>query len=132
MIPSWQPLYDLYAILIGAAAIALTYLVAYFPLFLWLKARSAGVSIGVWNLMRLRMMGVPPAPIVDYLIIATEAGIPVTLDQLTTLHLAGGHIDAVIQRLIRAKREHDPLTWNEAVVIDLSGWDGRKGPKPIA
>jgi uncharacterized protein YqfA (UPF0365 family) len=91
----------------------------YFPIALWLKARAAGAPVGFFTIVRLRIMGIEPAPIVNAFIVATKAGIQVSMDQLTAHQMAGGHIEAVIARLIQAKRENDPLNWGQASAIDF-------------
>ncbi|HXW77043.1 MAG TPA: flotillin-like protein FloA [Candidatus Eremiobacteraceae bacterium] len=93
----------------------------YFPFGLWISARAAGVPLGIFSLLRMRLMRVPPSVIVSSLITATKAGVPVTVDQLQAQYLAGGHIDIVVQGLIAAQRAQVPMEWARAAAIDLAG-----------
>jgi uncharacterized protein YqfA (UPF0365 family) len=103
------------------AFIALLIFFHYFPFGLWIKARAAGVPLGMFSLVRMRIMGVSPSVIVQGLIVATKAGVHVTTDQMTTHFLAGGHIDIVIGSLIAAQRAQVPLDWAQSTAIDLAG-----------
>jgi uncharacterized protein YqfA (UPF0365 family) len=93
----------------------------YFPFGLWISARSAGVPLGIFSLVRMRLMRVPPSVIVQNLITAVKAGVPVSTDLLIAHYLAGGHIDVVVQSLIAAQRAQVPLDWGQAAAIDLAG-----------
>ncbi|HLJ83377.1 MAG TPA: flotillin-like protein FloA [Candidatus Eremiobacteraceae bacterium] len=93
----------------------------YFPFGLWMSARFAGVPLGIFSLVRMRFMRVPPAVIVQNLITAVKAGVPVSTDLLIAHYLAGGHVDVVVQSLIAAQRAQVPLDWGQAAAIDLAG-----------
>jgi uncharacterized protein YqfA (UPF0365 family) len=93
----------------------------YFPFGLWISALSAGVPLGIFSLVRMRFMRVPPSVIVQNLITAVKAGVPVSTDLLIAHYLAGGHIDVVVQSLIAAQRAQVPLDWGQAAAIDLAG-----------
>ncbi|MBV8170990.1 MAG: flotillin-like protein FloA [Candidatus Eremiobacteraeota bacterium] len=93
----------------------------YFPFGLWIRAQAAGVPIGIFTLVRLRIMGIPPSVIVDSLIMARKAGIAVNDAQLQAQYLSGGHLDRVVLSLIAAQRAQIPLEWTRACAIDLAG-----------
>jgi len=93
----------------------------YFPFGLWIRAQAAGVPIGIFTLVRLRIMGIPPSVIVDSLIMARKAGIEVNDSQLQAQYLSGGHLDRVVLSLIAAQRAQIPLEWTRACAIDLAG-----------
>ena len=105
------------AVLIFIAFMVFLY---YFPFQLWIKGRAAGVPLGIFSLVRMRIMGVSPSIIVDNLIVATKAGVHVTTDQLIAHYMAGGHIDVVIGSLIAAQRAQVTLDWGQAAAIDLA------------
>jgi uncharacterized protein YqfA (UPF0365 family) len=108
-------------VVVFLAIIAFFVFLYYFPFGLWISARAAGVPLGIFSLLRMRLMRVPPSVIVSSLITATKAGVPVTVDQLQAQYLAGGHIDVVVQSLIAAQRAQVPMEWARAAAIDLAG-----------
>ena len=107
------------AVLIFIAFMVFLY---YFPFQLWIKGRAAGVPLGIFSLVRMRIMGVSPSIIVDNLIVATKAGVPRHY-RPTDRALHGGRcrIDVVIGSLIAAQRAQVALDWGQAAAIDLAG-----------
>jgi uncharacterized protein YqfA (UPF0365 family) len=93
----------------------------YFPFGLWVRARAAGVPLGIFSLLRMRLMGIPPSVIVDALVMARKAGLQMTVDQLQAHYLSGGHIDIVTLALIAAQRAQIPMEWQRATAVDLAG-----------
>lgn len=105
------------------AFLALMIFLYYFPFGLWVRAQAAGVRVGIFSLLRMRLIRIPPSIIVDALVTASKAGVNVTVDQLQSHYLSGGHIDKVILALIAAERAQIPLTWQRACAVDLAGRD---------
>jgi uncharacterized protein YqfA (UPF0365 family) len=111
----------------GVLFLAFVFIVAffiflyYFPFGIWIRARAAGVPLGIFSLLRMRLIRIPPAIIVDALITSSKAGVHVSVDQLQAHYLAGGHIDNVILALIAAQRAQIPMEWQRATAIDLAG-----------
>ncbi len=103
------------------AIIAFFMFLYYFPFGLWIRAQAAGVHLGIFTLVRMRLMGVPPSVIVDALIMARKAGLNVTDTQLQSQYLSGGHVDNVTLALIAAQRAQIPLPWERACAVDLAG-----------
>lgn len=93
------------------------------PLGLWISAIAAGVRVGIFTLVGMRLRRVPPAKIVMPLIKANKAGLDVNVNQLEAHYLAGGNVDRVIDALIAAHRAEIPLTFQRAAAIDLAGRD---------
>ncbi len=93
----------------------------YFPFGLWVRARAAGVPLGIFSLLRMRLIGIPPSVIVDALVMARKAGLDVTVDQLQAHYLSGGHIDTVTLALIAAQRAQITMEWQRATAVDLAG-----------
>jgi len=87
----------------------------------WIKAGSAGVSIGPMDFIGMRLKKVPQDKMVDMLIKVKSAGLAVTKRELEAHFLAGGSIDAVCQALIEADKANIPLTFAQAAAIDLAG-----------
>lgn len=93
------------------------------PLGLWISALAANVSVGIFNLVGMRLRRVPPSNIVLPLIKATKAGMEVSVNQLEAHYLAGGNVDKVIDALIAAQRAEIPLSFERSAAIDLAGRD---------
>lgn len=113
-----------YVILIGAAVIVLWLFMYLLPVNLWITAVFSGVKVNLLSLFFMRIRKVPPALIVQSLILATKAGIEdITSDQLETHYLARGHLSAVIKALIVAGKANLTMSFKQATAIDLAGRD---------
>ena len=93
------------------------------PVGLWISAVAAGVRIGIWNLVGMRLRRVKPARIVMPMVKATKAGLNLTVNQLEAHYLAGGDVDKVVNALIAAERAGMDLSFEQASAIDLAGRD---------
>ncbi len=93
------------------------------PLGLWVSALAAGVNVGIFTLVGMRVRRVNPAQIVMPLIKANKAGLDVNVNQLEAHYLAGGDVDRVVDALIAAERASIPLTFERSAAIDLAGRD---------
>ena len=91
------------------------------PLGLWISALAAGVHVGIFTLIGMRLRRVPPSKIVLPLIKANKAGLDVNVNQLEAHFLAGGDVDKVIDALIAAHRAQIVLPFERAAAIDLAG-----------
>ena len=91
------------------------------PLGLWISALAAGVNVGIFTLVGMRLRRVPPAQIVMPLIKANKAGLDVNVNQLEAHYLAGGDVDRVVDALIAAHRAQIPLPFERSAAIDLAG-----------
>ena len=93
------------------------------PLGLWVSALAAGVNVGIFTLVGMRLRRVYPSQIVMPLIKANKAGLDVNVNQLEAHYLAGGDVDRVVDALIAAERASIPLTFERSAAIDLAGRD---------
>ncbi len=91
------------------------------PIGLWISAIAAGVNVGIFNLIGMRLRRVPASKIVLPLIKANKAGLDVNVNQLEAHYLAGGNVDRVIDALIAAHRAQINLTFERSCAIDLAG-----------
>lgn len=91
------------------------------PLGLWISAIAAGVHVGIFTLIGMRLRRVPPAQIVLPLIKANKAGLNVNVNQLEAHFLAGGNVDRVVDALIAAHRAEIALPFERSAAIDLAG-----------
>jgi uncharacterized protein YqfA (UPF0365 family) len=111
-------------ILFVIGAVIFVLLFFYFiPVGLWISALASGVPIGIFNLIAMRLRKVPPAVIVNGMITAYKAGVPLKSDLLEAHYLAGGNIIRVVNALISADKANIGLSFNEATAIDLAGRD---------
>ena len=93
------------------------------PIGLSMTARAAGVNVGIFNLVGMRLRRVIPSKIVLPLVKANKAGLDVNANQLEAHYLAGGDVDRVVDALIAAQRATMSLTFERAAAIDLAGRD---------
>lgn len=93
------------------------------PIPLWLSAKFANVHISLMQLVFMRFRRVPPSIIVNAMVTATKAGIPVERDLLEAHYLAGGNIGKVVRALISADKANIELDFKAATAIDLAGRD---------
>lgn len=93
------------------------------PIPLWLSAKFANVHISLMQLLFMRFRRVPPSLIVNAMVTATKAGIPVERDLLEAHFLAGGNVTKVIRALISAEKANLGLDFKAATAIDLAGRD---------
>lgn len=111
----------------GFMVVLLVFIIAVFlhfvPLGLWISAISAGVHVGIFDLVGMRLRRVIPQRIVLPLIKANKAGLDVQVNQLEAHYLAGGDVDRVVDALIAAERAAIALPFERAAAIDLAGRD---------
>lgn len=93
------------------------------PVRLWVEALSAGVSVGMGNLIGMRLRKVSPPAVVRPLIWATKAGIPLGANDLEAHYLAGGQVERVVRALISADKASIEMSFQQAAAIDLAGRD---------
>jgi len=96
---------------------------SFVPLGLWISAAAAGVRVGIFYLIGMKLRRVPPARIVNALIKAEKAGLDSGIDKLEAHYLAGGNVDRVVNALIAAHRAGIDLPFERAAAIDLAGRD---------
>lgn len=110
-------------IFVGIAFILLSILLSFIPLGLWISAYAAGVKVGIFTLVGMRLRRVVPSKIINPMIKASKAGLNVSINKLEAHYLAGGNVDRVINALIAAQRADIPLEFERAAAIDLAGRD---------
>lgn len=110
-------------IIIVAVIVFLALFFSFVPVGLWISAAAAGVRVGIFTLVGMRLRRVVPQRIINPLIKAQKAGLSVTINQLEAHYLAGGNVDKVVNALIAAQRANIPLGFERAAAIDLAGRD---------
>ncbi|MCU0689534.1 MAG: flotillin-like FloA family protein, partial [Phycisphaerales bacterium] len=90
---------------------------------LYIQALFSKASVGLLDLVGMRLRKVDPRAIVLSRIRAVKAGLDISTSQLETHYLAGGRVPNVITALISAKSARIPLDWDTACAIDRAGRD---------
>ncbi|CAM2755021.1 UPF0365 protein [Salinicoccus roseus] len=109
--------------LIVIAFIVISFLLSFVPIGLWISAIAAGVNVGIFSLVGMRLRRVKPKRVIEPMIKAHKAGLKVTTNQLESHFLAGGNVDRVVDALIAAQRADINLTFERCAAIDLAGRD---------
>jgi len=91
-------------------------------LSLWFQAFVSGTPIPLFNIIGMSLRKIPPSLIVNARINSFKAGLKdVSVSDLETHYLAGGHVTEVVQALIAADKANISLDWRRATAIDLAG-----------
>jgi len=94
---------------------------------LWFQAFVSGTPIPLFNIIGMSLRKIPPRIIVNARINAFKAGLKtITVEDLETHYLAGGHVTEVVQAMIAADKANIPIDWRRATAIDLAGRDLRE------
>ncbi|WP_077327055.1 flotillin-like protein FloA [Virgibacillus siamensis] len=110
-------------IIIAVILIVVAVLFTFIPVMLWISALAAGVKVGIFTLVGMRLRRVIPSRVINPLIKAHKAGLSVTTNQLESHYLAGGNVDRVVNALIAAQRANIELSFERTAAIDLAGRD---------
>jgi uncharacterized protein YqfA (UPF0365 family) len=108
-------------LIIGLSFVALSVFFTFVPIMLWISALAAGVKVGIFTLVGMRLRRVIPARVINPLVKAVKAGIELNTNQLESHYLAGGNVDRVVNALIAAHRANIDLSFERAAAIDLAG-----------
>lgn len=93
-------------------------------LSLWFQAFVSGTPIPLFNIIGMSLRKIPPRIIVNARINLFKAGLKqISVSDLETHYLAGGHVTNVVEALIAAEKANIPLDWRRATAIDLAGRD---------
>lgn len=91
---------------------------------LWFQAFVSGTPIPLFNIIGMSLRKIPPRVIVNARINLFKAGLKqISVADLETHFLAGGHVPNVVEALIAADKANIPLDWRRATAIDLAGRD---------
>lgn len=110
-------------VIITAVVVFLVLFFNFIPVGLWISAFAAGVHVGIFTLIGMRLRRVSPIKIILPLIKASKAGLDINVNQLEAHYLAGGNVDKVVNALIAAYRAEMNLLFVRAAAIDLAGRD---------
>lgn len=89
---------------------------------LWFQAFVSGTPIRLFNIIGMSLRKIPPQVIVNARITLYKAGLKtITVSDLETHYMAGGHVTDVAIAMIAADKANIPLDWRQATAIDLAG-----------
>jgi uncharacterized protein YqfA (UPF0365 family) len=100
----------------------------FFPISLWITARVSGVSVGLFEMVFMRIRKVPVRVVVDSLITATKAGLKVTSTDLETHYLPGAMCQKLSGPLSLPKKQTSSWISNKP---PPSIWQGAMCLKPF-
>jgi uncharacterized protein YqfA (UPF0365 family) len=87
---------------------------------IYLRALFSGAKVTFIELIALRLRRIPLGLVVNNRIAAVRSGVPLSIDELSTHHLAGGNVPMVVLALIAARKAGIHLVFDRACVIDLA------------
>jgi uncharacterized protein YqfA (UPF0365 family) len=119
---STSPLVVGILVVVFIVALVLLVFVAQF-IKLYVRALVSGASVGLLDLIGMRVRNVNPIAIVNSRIQASRAGINVSTPEMESHVLAGGDVQRVINAMIAANKANIDLPWQTATAIDLAGRD---------
>ena len=111
------------AIIIVAAVIIVSLFLHFVPIGLWISAMAAGVSVGIVNLIGMRLRRVILSKIILPLVKAIKRLPMSTSTSWKPITWLAGDVDHVVDALIAAHRATMSLTFERACAIDLAGRD---------
>jgi len=85
----------------------------------WLRAWMSGARVTFMELIALKLRAIPVRTMVDTRIILVKSGFNVSVDDLSTHHLAGGDVHMVMQGLLKAAKKNIDLSFDQACALDL-------------
>jgi uncharacterized protein YqfA (UPF0365 family) len=110
------------AVVVGLFVLVIMFALGQF-LSLWVQAMVSGASVGLFELIFMRLRKVDVRMIVYSRIRAVKAGMDIPTNALEGHFLAGGRVPNVITAMISAQKAGIDLPWDTATAIDLAGRD---------
>ena len=98
-------------------------LVAFNFLGTLIRAYLAGAKIGLFDLIRMRLLGIDYKLVVNQKIAMVNAGVKVETKDLETHLLSRGNLQRTSAAVVAAKKASLDLPWSIAAAIDLAGRD---------
>lgn len=108
----------LFWVAVGVVGILGLIVITFFSV--WLRALLAGAPVSFASLLAMQLRRVPYSTVVDARVMASKAGIKLTIDELEAHYLAEGNLIPTVQALIAAAKARIPLDFSRACAIDLA------------
>lgn len=118
-VPLWVPL-TITLVVVVALIVAMCFIV---PINVWFRALASGAHVSMFRLIGMKMRKVDYKVITNIYIISQKAGLDISVADLETHLMAGGHLNKVVEALIAAHSAKLDLTLEQAKAIDLAGRD---------
>jgi len=108
-------------VIVGTGVICILSAIVYFvPVFApWLQAYLSGVPLSVLDLVGMRMRKIDVRAVLRALILAHQAGAPLSSAEMQRACLQGADLEKVTLAFIRAKKEKLDITFKQLVEADL-------------
>ena len=125
-VPELLALDVLQVVLLALAGVALLVGLIFVGFFLryfnlWFRGFVSRAGISPWGIAFMALRKVSPQVIVDSKVMAVQAGLNVTNENMEAHYLAGGNVPLIVRALIAAHRAQIDLDWDTAAAIDLAG-----------
>ena len=91
-----------------------------------MRAYVSGARVTFLELIVLQVQNIPVRKIVDVRITLIKSGFNVSVDDLSTHHIAGGDVHMVMQGLLKAKEKNIDLSFDQACALDLQDKGNQK------
>ena len=117
-----HPVLVVFGIIAGIVALVFLLMISQF-IGLYIRSYVSGASVGLVELMGMRLRKVNALAIVNSRIQAHRAGLQITTAEMESHYLAGGNVQRVINAMIAASKANIELPWQIATAIDLAGRD---------
>src|SRR5665213_2316815 len=111
------------------AAVAVVVLLIFLFIFfsfvqLWIQSLLAGAGVGMFDMVRMRLLKLDYGMIVKQKIALVQAGVKASTQELESYLLANGtKLDQVVRAVIAAHKAGMELPWATAAAIQLAGRD---------
>ena len=114
-----EPMSTMIAIMIMIVFIAmfLVFATTFAP---WLQAFMSGTPVSLFSIIGMRFRKVPVKTVVIHLIMAKQAGVSISCNEMETAYLQGVDIEKITLAMIHAHREGGQFTFQELVDADLA------------
>jgi uncharacterized protein YqfA (UPF0365 family) len=86
----------------------------------WFDAYRQGAQVSLFKLVELTFKRVPAKILVAAYIVAKNAGLDVTVEDLEFHHMQGGDVTAVVRAMVRACEEGQALSFKNACFNNLN------------
>ncbi|MSR30480.1 MAG: UPF0365 family protein [Gemmataceae bacterium] len=114
-------------LVLGGIGLIVFLLVAFFFftfLSLWVQSFLTGAGIGIFDMIRMKLLGIDYSMLVKQKIALVQAGVrDLTCQDMEAHVLSRGNLQRVVGAVIAARKARMDLNWSAAAAIDLAGRD---------
>lgn len=110
-------------IILGVLVVFIAVFLGMVPMKVWIRTLVSGCYIPMSKLIGMKLRKLDCKLIIENYILAQKAGLSLTISDLETHYMAGGHIDKLVDALIAAHSAKLDLTLEQAIAIDLADRD---------